>query len=161
MGGIPASPAPTILCPGSPPRQGWHQRHRRRSPAEPARDAAAGSAGRIGAQWLTLPPTGQIPQMVIVVTRVGGDGSVLTRSVHCASRADPDRWNALVEQASLQAPRPYRPEPGEPVYGIWVDGLQVQVAERDLRWPLRELVIAVLAEGDDHREPPAGPGGPE
>jgi hypothetical protein len=87
--------------------------------------------------------------MVIIVTRIGGDGTVLTRSVHSAGRADADRWNALVEQAALGAPRPYRPEPGEAVYGIRVGGLQVHVAERDLRWPLRELVIAVLAEGDE------------
>jgi hypothetical protein len=87
--------------------------------------------------------------MVIIVTRIGGDGTVLTRSVHCAGRTDADRWNALVEQAALGAPRPYRPQPGEAVYGIRVDGLQVHVAERDLRWPLRELVIAVLAEGDE------------
>ena len=86
--------------------------------------------------------------MVIVVTRIGGDGSVLTRTVHCANRADADRWNALAEQAALGAPRPYRPEPGQAVYGIWADGMQVQVAERDLRWPLRELVIAVLEEGE-------------
>jgi hypothetical protein len=98
---------------------------------------------------LTASLTGQISQMVIVVTRIGGDGSVLTRSVRCAGRADADRWNTLVEQAALRAPRPYRPEPGEAVYGIWADGLQAQVAERDLRWPLRELVIAVLAEGDE------------
>jgi hypothetical protein len=99
--------------------------------------------------------------MVIVVTRVGGDGTVLTRCVDCASRSDPARWDALVKQAALDLPRPYRPEPGEPVYGIWAGGVQVQVAERDLRWPLRELVIAVLAEGDDHREPSGGPGGAE
>ena len=98
---------------------------------------------------MTAPPTGQIPQMVIVVTRIGGDGSVLTRFVHCAGRADAERWKALVEQADLEAPRPYRPEPGEAVYGIGADGLQVHVTERDLRWPLRELVIAVLAEGDE------------
>ena len=98
--------------------------------------------------WLTYPPTGQIPHMVIVVTRIGGDGSVLTRFVHCAGRADADRWKALAEQADLEAPRPYRPEPGEAVYGIGADGLQVQVAEQDLDAPLRELVIAVLAEGD-------------
>jgi hypothetical protein len=87
--------------------------------------------------------------MVIVVTRIGGDGTVLTRSVHCAGRADADRWNALVRQAALESPRPYRPEPGEAVYGIRADGLQVHVAEADLRWPLRELVIAVLAEGSE------------
>jgi hypothetical protein len=87
--------------------------------------------------------------MVIIVTRIGGDGTVLTRTVHCAGRPDADRWHALVDQAALAAPRPYRPEPGQAVYGIRVDGLQVHVAEADLRWPLRELVIAVLADGDE------------
>lgn len=87
--------------------------------------------------------------MVIVVTRIGADGSVLTRSVHTAGRSDSGRWDAMVEQAALGSPRPYRPEPGEAVYGIWAGGLEVQVAERDLRWPLRELVIAVLAEGEE------------
>ena len=97
---------------------------------------------------MTWPLTGQISQMVIVVTRIGGDGSVLTRFVHCDGRADADRWKALVEQADLEAPRPYRPEPGEALYGVGADGLQVQAAEHDLDWPLRELVIAVLAEGE-------------
>jgi hypothetical protein len=87
--------------------------------------------------------------MVIVVTRIGGDGTVLTRSIHCADRADADRWGALVERAALESPRPYRPVPGEAVYGIRADARQVHVAERDLRWPLRELVIAVLTEGDE------------
>jgi hypothetical protein len=86
--------------------------------------------------------------MMIVVTRVGSDGSVLTRSVHTASRSDPRRWEALAEQAAVGIPRPYRPQPGEPVYGIEAGEHEVQVAERDLHGPLRELVIAVLAEGD-------------
>ena len=74
---------------------------------------------------------------------------VAARAVRRAGRADADRWNALVKQAALESPRPYRPEPGEAVYGIRADGLQVHVAEGDLRWPLRELVIAVLAEGSE------------
>jgi hypothetical protein len=114
-----------------------------------SQDKTAGPAVTPPARtWLTGPLTGQIPHMVIVVTRIGGDGSVLTRSVHCAGRTDADRWKALAEQADLGAPRPYRPEPGEAVYGIGADGLQVQVAEHDLDAPVRELVIAVLAEGD-------------
>ncbi len=86
--------------------------------------------------------------MVIVVTRVGGDGSVLTRSVHTASRGDPGRWEALAGQATLGILRPYRPQPGEPVYCVCAGEHEVQVAERDLDWRLRELLIAVLAEGD-------------
>jgi hypothetical protein len=41
---------------------------------------------------------------------------------------------------------PYRPEPGQPVYEVRVGEHVVQVAERDLAGPLRELVTAVLAE---------------
>jgi hypothetical protein len=85
--------------------------------------------------------------VVIVVTRIGGDGSVLTRSVHTASRGDPGRWEALAGQAALEILRPYRPQPGEPVYFVCAGEHEVQVAERDLDWPLRELVIAVLGEG--------------
>jgi hypothetical protein len=97
---------------------------------------------------LTLPRTGHIPLVVIVVTRVGGDGSVLTRTVDTASRADPDRWGALVEQAGLGFPRPYRARPGDAIYCIRAGQQELQLAEPDLRKPLRDLVIAVLAEGD-------------
>ena len=41
---------------------------------------------------------------------------------------------------------PYRPRPGEAVYHIRAAELAVQVAERDLTGPLRELVTAVHAE---------------
>jgi hypothetical protein len=85
--------------------------------------------------------------MVITVIRVGGEGSVLARTVHTASRPDPGRWEALAGQASLGVPRPYRPRPGEPVYLIRAGQQETQVAERDLDWPLRELVITVLDEG--------------
>ena len=98
--------------------------------------------------------------MVITVIRVGGDGSVLARTVHTASRPDPGRWEALAGQAALGLRRPYRPEPGEPVYLIRVGEQEAQVAERDMDWPLRQLVIAVLEEG--HGRPPEafayGPG---
>lgn len=86
--------------------------------------------------------------MVIVVTRVGGDGSVLTRAVDTARRADPDWWEALVEQAGLGCPRPYRARPGDAIYCIRAGGQKVELAEPDLQKPLRDLVIAVLAEGD-------------
>jgi len=82
----------------------------------------------------------------------GGEGNIPVVMNTAASDYDSQAWSgdpaALAEQAALGAPRPYRPEPGEAVYGIWADGMQVQVAERDLRWPLRELVIAVLEEGE-------------
>lgn len=86
--------------------------------------------------------------MVIVVTRVGGDGSVLTRAVDTVRRTDPGWWEALVEQAALGIPRPYRPRPGDAIYCVRAGGAEVQLAEPDLQQPLRDLVIAVLAEGD-------------
>ena len=37
--------------------------------------------------------------VVVTVTRVGGDGSVLARTVHTASRPDPGRWELWVRGA--------------------------------------------------------------
>lgn len=90
---------------------------------------------------------GQACLVVVAVIRVVGDGSVLARTVHTASRPDPGRWEAQIEQAALGLRWPYRPDPGEPVYFIRASEQEVQVAERDLDWPLRQLVIAVLEEG--------------
>lgn len=84
---------------------------------------------------------------MIVIIRVGGDGSVLTRTVDTASRKDAGRWARLAEQAATGVPTAYRPRPGEPVYHIQAGGHSLDVAERDLQGPLRELVIAVLADG--------------
>jgi|ERR1700690_3266399 len=86
--------------------------------------------------------------MVITVTRIDGDGSVLTRTVDTAGRQDSGRWTELAEQAELHMPPPYRPQPGEAVYRIQAGGLSATVAERDLQGALRELSIAVLVEGD-------------
>jgi hypothetical protein len=85
--------------------------------------------------------------MVITVTRVGGDGTVLARTVDTARRQDSDRWERLAEQAALDVPPAYRPRPGEPVYHLQAGGKAADVAERDLQGPLRELAVAVLAEG--------------
>jgi hypothetical protein len=88
---------------------------------------------------------------MIVVIRVGGDGSVLTRAVDTASRKDAGRWARLAEQAAPGVPTVYRPRPGEPVYHIQAGGHDLDVAERDLLGPLRELVIAVLVGGGNLR----------
>jgi hypothetical protein len=89
--------------------------------------------------------------MVIVVSRVGGDGSVLTRTVDTQSRNDQGRWEQLAGLATLDLPPPpYRPRPGEPVYEVHVDERAVQVAESDLQGPLKELATAVLAGGDGY-----------
>jgi len=65
------------------------------------------------------------------------------------SSADSEPFPQSLEQAGLGVPPPYRPRPGEAVYHIRAGELEVQVAERDLTGPLRELVTAVLAEGGD------------
>jgi hypothetical protein len=90
------------------------------------------------------------PAMIAVI-RVGGDGSVLTRAVDTASRKDAGRRARLAEQAAPAVPTAYRPRPGEPVYHIQAGGHDLDVAERDLLGPLRELVIAVLAGGGNLR----------
>jgi hypothetical protein len=86
--------------------------------------------------------------VMITVTRVGGDGSVIARAVDTAVREDAPRWTKLAEHAALTMPPGYHPRPGEPVYRIQAGDTAADVAERDLQGPLRELAIAVLAEGD-------------
>jgi hypothetical protein len=50
--------------------------------------------------------------MVIEVTRIGGDGSTRRAVVDTAGRDDAVRWERLAQQAALEVPPPYRPEPG-------------------------------------------------
>jgi hypothetical protein len=83
--------------------------------------------------------------MVIEVTRIGGDGGICRAVVDTAGRDDAARWEQLAQQAALEVPPPYRPQPGQPVYTISAGGHAAQVAEKDLAGPLRELVSAVLA----------------
>ncbi len=84
--------------------------------------------------------------MMITVTKVNGDGSVLARTVDTAGRQDPGRWTQLAEDAALHIPPRYRPRPGEAVYRIEAGGLAALVAEQDLQGPLRDLTEAVFAE---------------
>ena len=86
---------------------------------------------------------------IIAVTRVGGDGAVLNRTVDTASREDAARWDHLAADAHLDAPPPYRPRPGEPVYHVAADGKAADISEQDLQGPLRDLVTAVIAEGGE------------
>src|ERR1700736_5679417 len=97
---------------------------------------------------LTLPLAGQAMDVKITVTRVGGDGSVLARAGAPPRRQDSGRWTTRAEHAALGMPPRYRPRPGEPVYRIEADEDAADVAECDLQGALRELAIAVLAEGD-------------
>ena len=87
--------------------------------------------------------------MSIEVTRILGDGSIRRASVQPEERADADRWHQLVERANLELPPPYDPDPGRPVYQVSDGEHSIEVAERGLVGPLRDLVAAVLAEGGD------------
>ena len=87
--------------------------------------------------------------MSIEVTRILGDGSIRRASVQPEERADADRWHQLVERANLELPPPYDPDPGRPVYQVSDGEHSIEVAERGLVGPLRDLVAAVLAEGSD------------
>ncbi len=98
---------------------------------------------------LTMPRMGRTAQVRVTVTRIAGDGSVRRAVVDAAGRDDAARWEQRIEHAGLDVPPPYRPRPGEAVYHIRAGELAVQVAERDLTGPLRELVTAVLTEGAD------------
>jgi hypothetical protein len=91
---------------------------------------------------------GRLRGVEIVVTSVDGDGTVRRAAVDTSGDADAGRWERLAASAHLEAPTPYRPEPGQPVYQVRAGGNIVQVAERNLAGPLRELVTAVLAGGD-------------
>lgn len=85
---------------------------------------------------------------MIVVTYLAADGTLLRRTVNTAVRHDAMTWENLVRQAGLTIPPTYRPAPGRAVYHVRADGEAVLVAEDDLVGPLRELVSAVLAEGE-------------
>ena len=85
--------------------------------------------------------------MEIRVTSVAADGTVRQATVETTGRPDADRWEELTASAHLEVPPPYRPEPGQSVYEVRAGEHVAQVAEQDLAGPLRELVVAVLAEG--------------
>ncbi len=85
--------------------------------------------------------------MRLEVTRIASDGSIRRRVLDTAGRSDGARWEELVRQTPASPP-PYRPAPGDTVYQINVGERTATVAEDDITGPLRELVMAVLAEGD-------------
>lgn len=85
---------------------------------------------------------------MIVVTYIAGDGRMLRRTVDPSERPDAAVWDDLVQRADLGFPPAYRPVAGGAIYHIRAGGHSVLVAEEDLAGPLRDLVAAVLAEGD-------------
>ncbi len=93
--------------------------------------------------------------MQIMVTRIAGDGRLLHRLVDTATRSDPGRWESLLRRAALADPPPYRPTPGIAIYLINTGEQLVLVTDNTLTGPVKELVSAVLAEGDPvQRQPP-------
>jgi hypothetical protein len=80
----------------------------------------------------------------IVVTEVTGHGSIRRGVLDTAWHSDAGRCRDLIDQAGLDAPPPYRPEAGKPIYKICVDDKIVWVAGRDLAGPLRELVVMTV-----------------
>ena len=95
------------------------------------------------------PIPGRLARVEIAVTAIGADGTVRKAIVETAGRVDADWWEQLAASAHLEVPPPYRPEPGRPVYAVRAGGHVALVAEQDLAGPLRELVMAVVAEGWD------------
>ena len=87
--------------------------------------------------------------MNIEVTRILGDGSIRRARVQPEQRPDAARWRELLSRANLDLPPPYHPDPGRPVYQVSDGEHSIEVAERGLAGPLRELVAAVLAEGSE------------
>jgi hypothetical protein len=83
-----------------------------------------------------------------VVTRIAHDGGIRRRMLETTDRVDAGRWENLIAQAPA-VPPPYRPAPGDTLYQIGVGERSAMVAEDDLTGALRDLVMAVLAEGDE------------
>ncbi len=85
--------------------------------------------------------------MRIVVTEVTGHGSIRRGMLDSADPGDAGRCGDLIERAALDAPPPYRPVSGRPVYEICADDKSLWVAERELTGPLRDLVMITLVAG--------------
>ena len=86
--------------------------------------------------------------MRVVVTEIGWDGSIRRRVLDTSGLTGAGRWEDLIEQV-LAVPPPYRAAPGSSVYVIHAGDRAVLVGEQDLAGPLRDLVTAVLAVGDE------------
>jgi len=82
------------------------------------------------------------------VTRIGWDGTMQRRMVDTAQRSDSRQWEDLAARALALLPL-YRPVPRVPVYHVRVDDQVVQAAERDLAGALRDLITAVLSQGEE------------
>jgi hypothetical protein len=86
--------------------------------------------------------------MRLEVTRIAQDGDIRRRMLDTTGRVDAGRWENLVAQAPA-APPPYRAAPGDTVYQISVGERTLMVTQGELTGGLRDLAMAVLAEGDE------------
>lgn len=91
---------------------------------------------------------GRTEQVRVEVARVAADGSVRRTALDTADWDDAARWDELVAQADLNSFPPYRPVPHQTIYLIYACDREFAITEHDLTGPLRELVMAVLAEGE-------------
>ena len=82
------------------------------------------------------------------MTRIAQNGNIVRRTLDTPGRADAGRWESLLSHVPASPP-PYRPAPGDTVYQIGVDEGNFMVTEDDLTGGLQDLVMAVLAEGDE------------
>ena len=86
--------------------------------------------------------------MRLEVNRIPQDGDIRRRMLDTTGRVDAGRWENLISEAPAFPP-PYRAAPGDTVYQISVGERTFMVTEDDLTGALRELALAVLAEGDE------------
>ena len=86
--------------------------------------------------------------MRLEVNRIPQDGDIRRRMLDTTGRVDAGRWENLISEAPAFPP-PYRAAPGDTVYQISVGEWTFMVTENDLTGALRELTMAVLAEGDE------------
>jgi hypothetical protein len=90
---------------------------------------------------------GRLVWVKVVVTEIGGDGTLRRRVLDTWCLTDAGRWENLIGQL-LAFPPGYRAAPGRSVYIIHVSDRAVAVGEQDLTGPLRDLVTTILAAGD-------------
>ena len=86
--------------------------------------------------------------MRLEVTRIAQDGDIRRRTLDTSGRVDAGRWENLVAQAPA-VPPPYRADPGDTVYQISVGERTLMVTQGELTGGLRDLAMAVLAEGEE------------
>ena len=86
--------------------------------------------------------------MRLEVNRIPQDGDIRRRTLDTTGRVDAGRWENLISEAPAFPP-PYRAAPGDTVYQISVGERTLMVTQGELTGGLRDLAMAVLAEGEE------------